>query len=109
MDDLSVASILRASAASGRGHRTWQSKRRFAKKIVEIGQEFQEKTDLVAVLDFWTVITKFACQAEGADFDGLDLDELLPGSGMPGAKEFGRKYFTDGLHLGKTVSHQQND
>ena len=104
MDNPAVAATLREAAASGMGHRTWQSKRRFAKKIVEIGEEFEKTTDLVAVLDFWTVITKFACQAEGQDFDALDLDELLPGSGMPGAKEFGQKYFTDRLHLGKTVS-----
>ena len=103
MDDPMVASIIRAGAASGRGHRTWQSKRKFAKKIVEIGREFEEKTDLVMVFDFWTVITKSACKAQGDDFDELDLEELLPGSGMPGAKEFGTQYFTDGLHFGEKV------
>lgn len=103
LDDPMIASILRSGAASGLGHRTWQSKWRFAKKIVEIGREMEEKTDLVTVLDFWTVITKFACKAQGTDFDELDLEEMLPGSGMPGVKEFGTEYFTDGLHLGEKV------
>lgn len=98
-----AASIIRADAASGRGHRTWQSKRKFAKKVVDIGWEFEQKTDRVTVLDFWTVITKFACKAQGGDFDELDREDLLPGSGMPGAKEFGTEYFTDGLHFGEKV------
>lgn len=99
----SVEDTIRATAAQGRGHRTWQSKRLFAKKIVEIGKGFEAKADSVALLDFWTIITKHACNAHGSDFDELDLDDMLPGSGLPGVKEFGEEYFTDGLHFGKTV------
>ncbi|WEW60950.1 hypothetical protein PRK78_006438 [Emydomyces testavorans] len=108
LDIPSVAESLRSVVAMGRGHRTWESKRKFAKKIVEIGHEFEAKTEQVALLDFWTIITKFACQelcpGGSADmFHELDLEDKLPGSGMPGSKEFGRKFFTDGLHLGQTA------
>lgn len=107
LEDQSAAAILRSVAVAGSGHKTWESKRQFAQKIVQIGKEFEEKTNLVAVLDFWTVITTFACHAEGKSkdevFDELDLDERLPGSGMPGAKEFGSSFFTDRLHFGKSV------
>lgn len=114
-DDLmaipSVVEAMRVAAATGFGHRTWESKRNFVKKIVEIGREFEAKTDRVAVLDFWTVITKFACQEAAEDdsvdvFHQLDLEDKLPGSGMVGAKEFGRSYFTDGLHFGKKVNQR---
>lgn len=106
IDIPSVVAIMRTVAQSGRGHTNWVSKRRYAEKIVEIGRDFQEKTDLVAVLDFWTAITKFACQADGDAEEAyrvLDAEDLLPGCGLPGAKEFGRDIFTDRLHLGKTV------
>ncbi|EEH22704.1 hypothetical protein PABG_04915 [Paracoccidioides brasiliensis Pb03] len=98
-----VEGVLKSVARMGRGHRTWASKRAFAEKIVEIGKEFERKTDRVAVLDFWTAVTKFACEEkvpDGGGFDKLDLKERLPGSGMPGATEFGREYFIDGLHFG---------
>ncbi|PGH26984.1 hypothetical protein AJ80_01368 [Polytolypa hystricis UAMH7299] len=93
-------------AKLGMGPRTWASKRRFAEKIVEIGREFEEKSELVAVLDFWTAITKFSCREKGKtdeEYAKLDDDEMLPGSGMPGTWKFGRSVFTDGLHLGKKV------
>lgn len=106
VDIPSVVDVSRTVAQNGIGHMTWASKRRYAEKIVEIGRDFQEKTDLVAVLDFWTAITKFACQADGDPeevYRVLDVEDLLPGCGLPGAKEFGEDIFTDGLHLGKTV------
>jgi hypothetical protein len=71
-----------------------------------LDESFQEKTDLVAVLDFWTAITKFACRADGDPeevYKVLDAENLLPGCGLPGAKDFGGDIFTDGLHLGKPV------
>ncbi|PGH14119.1 hypothetical protein AJ79_03236 [Helicocarpus griseus UAMH5409] len=105
-DDLpEVADVMQSLAKLGRGYKTWESKRTFAKKIVQIGKEYEAKTEQVAVLDFWTAITKIACKEmdgtpEG-DFDELDLKDRLPGSGLPGAGEFGKEYFTDGLHFGK--------
>jgi lysophospholipase L1-like esterase len=56
MDNPAIASVLVAGAKTGRGHRTWLSKRQFAQKVVEIGREFEAKTDLVALFDFWTVV-----------------------------------------------------
>ncbi|KMU87917.1 hypothetical protein CIHG_05684 [Coccidioides immitis H538.4] len=106
LDIPSVADALWHVAAKGRGHRTWESKRKFAKKIVEIGHEFQERAERVALLDFWTIITKAACLDDGDGdpgdiFHKLDLEDILPGCGMPGSKRFERDYFTDGLHLGE--------
>ncbi|KAM5429953.1 hypothetical protein McanCB49686_005802 [Microsporum canis] len=104
LDNPDAAIILRSVASQGRGHRTWESKRTFAKKIVEIGKEYEAKSGRVAVLDLWYSITKSVCRIEGTTQDDafyhLDIDEMLPGSGMPGAKPFENGYFTDGLHLG---------
>ncbi|KAK2792726.1 hypothetical protein FQN52_002788 [Onygenales sp. PD_12] len=105
VDDLpEVAEVLRAIERVGRGHRTWQSKRLFAKKIIEIGRDFEGKTGRVAVMDFWTMVTKAKCEelaiSEEA-YQRLDERDMLPGSGMPGAKEFGKEWFVDGLHFGK--------
>ncbi|KAI1918764.1 porphobilinogen deaminase [Ophidiomyces ophidiicola] len=102
----SVVEATRAPAAMGRGHRTWESKRKFAKKINEIGHEFEAKTDRFALFDFWTLITKVKCQDETDSdvdeiFHKLDLEDTLPGSGMPGAPRFGLEYFIDGLHFGE--------
>ncbi|KAI1916608.1 hypothetical protein LOZ61_000876 [Ophidiomyces ophidiicola] len=105
----SVVEATRAAAAMGRGHRTWESKRKFAKKITEIGHEFEAKTDRFAPFDFWTLITKVKCQDETDSdvdeiFHKLDLEDTLPGSGTPGAPRFGLEYFIDGLHFGEKVS-----
>ncbi|KAK2843921.1 hypothetical protein FQN49_005940 [Arthroderma sp. PD_2] len=105
LDNPDAANILRIVALQGRGHRTWQSKRTFANKIVEIGKEFEANTDRVAFLDFWSSLTKSVCRIEGVSQDDafyyLDIDNMLPGSGMPGAKSFEKGYFTDGLHFGE--------
>lgn len=99
-----ILDTMRAVAKGGRGHRTWESKRKFAQKIIEIGREFEAKSDLVTVLDLWTAITKSACNKHGnLDYDELDVEDMLPGSGMPGAKTMGKGFFLDGLHFGKTV------
>ncbi|OAX85563.1 hypothetical protein ACJ72_00057 [Emergomyces africanus] len=98
-----VADAMQSIAKLSRGHKTWASKRAFAEKIVEIGKEFEAKTDRVAVLDFWTAVTKAACKEQGVSEEGfheLDVEDMLPGSGLPGAGEFGREFFIDGLHFG---------
>ncbi|KAL2374598.1 hypothetical protein RJZ57_000926 [Blastomyces gilchristii] len=103
-DDLpEVAEVMQSIAKLGRGYKTWASKRLFAEKIVEIGKEFEGKTDRVAVLDFWTAVTKAKCKEQGVMEEGfheLDIQEKLPGSGLPGATEFGKEFFVDGLHFG---------
>ncbi|EZF36429.1 GDSL esterase/lipase [Trichophyton mentagrophytes] len=104
LDNPDAAIILRSVASQSRGHRTWESKRTYAKKIVEIGKEYEAQTSRVAVLDLWYSLTKSVCRIEGTTQDDafyhLDIDEMLPGSGMPGAKPFDKGYFTDGLHFG---------
>ncbi|OAL67872.1 hypothetical protein A7C99_1004 [Trichophyton rubrum] len=104
LDNPDAAIILRSVASQSRGHRTWESKRTYAKKIVEIGKEYEAQTSRVAVLDLWYALTKSVCRIEGTTQDDafyhLDIDEMLPGSGMPGAKPFDKGYFTDGLHFG---------
>ena len=107
----SVTEILESVARSGKGHQTWLSKRKYAEKVTEIGREFEAKSDLVTVLDFWKAITEFACREEGEDesvtatnkFRELDMQDKLPGCGLPGSKDFGADFFTDGLHLGSVV------
>ncbi|KLJ10277.1 hypothetical protein EMPG_14337 [Blastomyces silverae] len=103
-DDLpEVADVMQSIAKLSRGYKTWASKRLFAEKIVAIGKEFEGKTDRVAVLDFWTAITKAKCKEQGVMEEGfheLDIEEKLPGSGLPGATEFGKEFFVDGLHFG---------
>ncbi|KAK2746361.1 porphobilinogen deaminase [Myotisia sp. PD_48] len=98
-----AASVSRSTAALGRGHQTWLSKRIFAKTIVKIGKEFEAKSDRVATLDFWTIVTKQACHQIYRSFDELDIEGLLPGSGLPGTMEFGKTYFVDRLHMGITA------
>ncbi|OJD12783.1 hypothetical protein AJ78_06681 [Emergomyces pasteurianus Ep9510] len=101
-----VADVMQSIAKVSRGHKTWASKRAFAEKIVEIGREFEGKTDRVAVLDFWTAVTKAACKEQGVSEEGfheLNIKERLPGSGLLGAEEFGSEFFCDGLHFGRKV------
>ncbi|PGH00290.1 hypothetical protein GX51_05894 [Blastomyces parvus] len=103
-DDLpGVTDAMQSIAKLSRAYKTWASKRVFAEKIVAIGKEFEGKTDRVAVLDFWTAITKAKCKEQGVTEEGfheLDIEERLPGSGLPGATEFGKEFFVDGLHFG---------
>lgn len=90
-----------------RAHRTWLSKRKYAEKVVEIGEEFEDETMRVAVINFWQSVTQWAC-SEGRngiseDFDELDEIDTLPGCGLPKAKVFGEEMFSDGIHLGRKV------
>ncbi|EDN06058.1 predicted protein [Histoplasma mississippiense (nom. inval.)] len=86
-DDLpEVAEVMQSIAKLSRGYKTWASKRLFAEKIVEIGREFERQTDRVAVLDFWTAVTKAKCNELGftdEEFHELDTRDMLPGSGLP--------------------------
>ncbi|KAG5290937.1 hypothetical protein I7I50_00840 [Histoplasma capsulatum G186AR] len=103
-DDLpEVAEVMQSMAKLSRGHKTWASKRLFAEKIVDIGREFERQTERVAVLDFWTAMTKAKCNELGftdEEFHDLDTRDMLPGSGLPGAKMFGKEFLIDGLHFG---------
>ncbi|KZF23114.1 SGNH hydrolase [Xylona heveae TC161] len=98
-------------ARQGRGYRTYVSKKRFADKIKEIAASY-EKNDRVACLDLWDALMQYGRENGKSDgftpLDGAkdddkekdDDDEKTPGSGLPGAKEFSKDVFVDGLHFG---------
>lgn len=111
----SVSGVLESVARSGKGHQSWLAKRTYAEGVVKIAREFEAKTDLVTVLDFWKAITKVGCLEEGDEpataakrFRKLDIEDKLPGCGLPGAKKFEAGFFTDGLHLGSVVGYSSN-
>jgi lysophospholipase L1-like esterase len=81
-----------------RGYKTYLSKKKYAERVMQIAEEYKE-TGRVVGLDFWGDLVKARLQEDGKIFD----EELLPGSGLCGALDFGEisdGYFTDGLHLG---------
>ncbi|KAK2766937.1 hypothetical protein FQN54_006252 [Arachnomyces sp. PD_36] len=102
----SVAGVLESVARNGKGHQSWLSKRIYAERVLKIAQEYESKTDLVTVLDFWKAVTMAGCAEKGDTpeaaankFRLSDIEDQLPGSGLPGAKEFANGFFTDRLHL----------
>ena len=82
------------------GYRTYMSKKRYAEKIMEIAQSYEE-TGRVVGFDYWKHLVNKGLEDQGrhGDEDTYD-DEKLPGCGLKGANEFSKGYFTDGLHLG---------
>ncbi|KAH6614298.1 SGNH hydrolase-type esterase domain-containing protein [Boeremia exigua] len=79
-----------------RGYRTYMNKKRYAEKIMQIAVTYEE-TGRVAGLDFWGDLVRAKLQEIGEEYD----EERLPGSGLYGVGDFGKGYFTDGLHLDK--------
>lgn len=79
-----------------RGYKTYMSKKRYAERVMQIAQEYEE-TERVIGLDFWGDLVRARSQDLGEDYD----EDRLPGSGLYGARDFGEGYFTDGLHLDK--------
>ncbi|KAL1656000.1 hypothetical protein SLS61_001564 [Didymella pomorum] len=79
-----------------RGYKTYMSKKRYAKRIMQIAQEYEE-TGRVIGLDFWGDLVRARLQDFGEEYKA----DKLPGSGLYGARDFGEGYFTDGLHLDK--------
>ncbi|KAL1597794.1 hypothetical protein SLS60_008281 [Paraconiothyrium brasiliense] len=79
-----------------RGYRTWVSKRRYAEGILSIAKEYEE-TGRVMGLDYWTALVDAGLEEQGRK--GEVDEDRFPGCGLPGAKEFGKGWFTDGLHL----------
>jgi lysophospholipase L1-like esterase len=79
-----------------RGYKTYMSKKRYAERIMQIAEEYEE-TGRVVGLNFWGDLVRTRLQEVEEDYD----EEKLPGSGLHGARDFGEGYFTDGLHLDK--------
>ena len=91
--------------ATNIGFQTYMSKRIYAQKVMEIANSYEKKTDRVAGCDFWTQIIDWGKAKYGSSEESDDASNMkLPGSGVIGAKEFGKDVFVDGLHLGPTVS-----
>jgi len=101
-----VTKALRQSNTKDIGYLTYKSKKTYAEKVMEIANSYEEKTQLVAGLDLWKAFIKFGrnrSTEEGPGSSPENNDEPLPGSGLPGAQEFGRDVFVDGLHFGPVV------
>jgi isoamyl acetate esterase len=95
---------LKRQEKEGRGYRTWCSKRNYARRIVELGEEYAGKSEVVGVLDFWTKMMEFGRrEAEEVGWkQGVgDEKEVEVGCGLTGQPEFGEGMFLDGLHFGE--------
>ncbi|KAF1965212.1 SGNH hydrolase [Bimuria novae-zelandiae CBS 107.79] len=79
-----------------RGYKTWVSKKRYAERIMHIAAEYKE-TGQVVGLDLWNALIRAGLAEQGRA--GETDEDVWPGCGLPGAKEFGKGWFTDGLHL----------
>ena len=92
----------------GVGYKTYLSKRRYARNIMEVASSYEE-TGRVAGLDLWTALVDAGLEDQGrmGDEDKYD-EERLPGCGLPTAKAFKKGYFTDGLHLNGLVSQRMS-
>lgn len=78
------------------GYRTYMSKKRYAERIMQIASEYEE-TGRVTGLNCWGSLTEARLQDVGEEYD----EDRLPGCGLYGVTDFGKGYFTDGLHLDK--------
>ena len=87
---------------------TYMRKKQYAEKIMEIANEYEKATDRVVGLNCWK---DFVDRALGRELSKVGVmtskdeyeEDHLPGSGLPGAREFEDETFTDGLHLGSKV------
>jgi hypothetical protein len=83
-----------------RPYRTYVNKKKYADSIMQIAGAYGE-TGRVVGLDFWNKMVDAVVEEHG----GSERDDtMLPGCGLHGAKEFGKGWFVDGLHLDKKVS-----
>lgn len=78
----------------GPRYKTYMSKKRYAEGMMRIAEEYEE-TGRVVGLNFWQAIVDARMSEDGSVYD----ENLPPGSGLLGAKDFGDGWFTDGLHL----------
>jgi lysophospholipase L1-like esterase len=78
----------------GQGYRTYMTKKRYADGIMQIASEYEE-TGRVVGLNFWQSLVDAILVEEGPPHN----KEMPPGCGLLGAIEFGKGWFTDGLHL----------
>jgi len=99
------------AAREMKAYKTYVNKAVYARKVMEIAKSYDGKADdRVAGLDYWRAVVNFELKEQGLEtlepdvsVDFEDDDTRLPGSGLPGAKNFRKGMFTDGLHLGTLV------
>jgi len=85
----------------GQGFKTYMSKKRYADGIMQIASEYEE-TGRVVGLNFWQKLIDAVLAEEGQSYN----EDMPPGCGLLGAIEFGKGWFTDGLHLSYDVLSQ---
>jgi len=96
------ASAACEAARSERGYRTYASKRYYAERVMEIAAQYSARTSRVTGLNLWRILVESGLR--DVHGDALWDEDILPGSGLPGASEFEKGIFTDGLHFGSAVS-----
>ncbi|KAL7778745.1 hypothetical protein CFE70_008246 [Pyrenophora teres f. teres 0-1] len=74
--------------------KTYMNKKRYAEGIMQIAEEYAE-TERVAGLNFWKDIVDAMLEEEGQEYN----EDMPPGCGLLGSKNFPKSWFTDGLHL----------
>ncbi|KAJ4296911.1 hypothetical protein N0V90_006959 [Kalmusia sp. IMI 367209] len=79
---------------SEKGYRTYVS---YLHGQLSIVGEYAD-TGRVIGLDYWGALIDAGLEEQGRSED-RGVDEKLPGCGLQGAREFGKGWFTDGLHL----------
>lgn len=106
---------LREITRSNIGHRTYLSKRLYARKAMEVAREYERlttednanATPRVFGLDFWSFLTADELCERGWETSADQVDQMdaeqLPGCGMPMVGGFRDEVFTDGLHLDEKV------
>ncbi|RMZ72742.1 GDSL Lipase Acylhydrolase family [Pyrenophora seminiperda CCB06] len=85
---------MNAFRREGPRFKTYMNKKRYAEGIMQIADEYAE-TERVVGLNFWKDIVDAMLKEEGAEYD----EDMPPGCGLLGSKNFPRGWFTDGLHL----------
>ncbi|KAF2829144.1 SGNH hydrolase [Ophiobolus disseminans] len=82
-------------------YRTYMSKKRYADGVMGIAREYEE-TGRVLGVDFWKGLVEQKIKEDGkGKWEDMEESGLWPGSGLIGAGQFGKEWFTDGLHLDK--------
>ncbi|KAI9772521.1 MAG: hypothetical protein M1840_000726 [Geoglossum simile] len=79
--------------------REYENKKLYAAKVMEVANSYKKRGDPVEGLDFWTAMINYGLEM-GKKQNILEDKGRLPGSGLPGAVEFGTSVLGDGLHLG---------
>lgn len=83
----------------GPRYKTYMAKKAYAEAVMRIVREY-EGTGRVGGVDLWRRVREGGVErgVEGEE-EEEGGEEMLPGCGLIGAKQFAKGWFTDGLHL----------